>query len=198
MSTIGFLAAQAPDAEAQGIFDDDVEELGYVMNVSKLWAYQPGTLKHLFDLMGETYAEDALTFRQRGILVTACASTLGDAYCSLAWGTKLASKLDADAVAGILRGVDDHLTPEERAMAQWARKVARDPNNTKPEDVQAMRDAGYSDAQIFGITAYVALRIAFSTVNDALGALPDSAFRSDAPEAVLAAVDYGRSIDDEN
>ena len=107
-------------------------------------------------------------------------------------------KLDADGVAGILRGVDDHLTPEERAMAQWARKVARDPNDTKPEDVQAMRDAGYSDAQIFGITAYVALRIAFSTVNDALGALPDSAFRSDAPEAVLAAVDYGRSIDDEN
>jgi uncharacterized peroxidase-related enzyme len=198
MSTIGFLAAQAPDAEAQGIFDDDVEELGYVMNVSKLWAYQPGTLKHLFDLMGETYAEDALTFRQRGILVTACASTLGDAYCSLAWGTKLASKLDADAVAGILRGVDDHITPEERAMAQWARKVARDPNNTKPEDVQAMRDAGYSDAQIFGITAYVALRIAFSTVNDALGALPDSAFRSDEPEAVLGAVDDGRSIDDEN
>ena len=53
MSTIGFLEAQAPDADAQRIFDEDVEELGYVMNVSKLWAYQPLTLTHLFDLMGE-------------------------------------------------------------------------------------------------------------------------------------------------
>ena len=81
-------------------------------------------------------------------------------------------------------------------MAQWARKVARDPNSTGPADVQAMRDAGYSDAQIFGITAYVALRIAFSTINDALGARPDSQFRSSAPEAVLDAVSYGRPIDE--
>ncbi len=36
-------------------------------------------------------------------------------------------------------------------------------------DVQAPRDAGFSDAQIFTITVFVALRLAFSTVNDALG-----------------------------
>ena len=196
MSAVGFLAAKAPDAEAQSIFDDDVAELGYVMNVSKLWAYQPATLSHLFDLMGETHATEHLTFRQRGILVTACASTLGDAYCSLAWGTKLASKSDAETAAGILRGVDDRLAPEEQAMAQWARKVAGDPNHTGATDVQALRDAGYSDAQIFGMTVYIALRLAFSTINDALGARPDSAFRSSAPGAVLDAVDYGRPIEE--
>ncbi len=196
MSAVGFLAAQAPDAEARRIFDDDVAELGYVMNVSKLWAYQPATLKHLFDLMGETYATEGLTFRQRGILVTACASTVGDAYCSLAWGTKLASKSDAETAAGILRGVDDRLTLAEQAMVRWARKVVRDPNHTSAADVQELRDAGFGDAQIFAMTAYVALRLAFSTINDALGARPDSAFRSSAPEAVLDAVDYGRPIDE--
>jgi uncharacterized peroxidase-related enzyme len=193
---IGFLQAPAPDAEAQSLFDEDVAELGYVMNVSRLWAYQPNTLTHLFDLMSETYAGEGLSFRQRGILVTACASTLRDSYCSLSWGTKLASKVDAETVAGILRGVDDRLTPEEQAMARWARRVARDPNNIEPADVQDMRDAGYNDAQIFGITAYVALRIAFSTINDALGARPDSALRSLAPEVVRDAVDYGRAIDE--
>jgi uncharacterized peroxidase-related enzyme len=196
MSTVGFLAAQAPDAEAQRLFDDDVAELGYVMNVSKLWAYQPATLNHLFDLMGETHAIEDLSFRQRGILVTACASTLGDAYCSLAWGAKLASRSDAETAAGILRGDDDRLSPEEQAMAQWARKVARDPNHTSAADVQALCDAGYSDAQIFAMTAYVALRLAFSTINDALGARPDSAFRTSAPGAVLDAVSYGRPIDE--
>jgi uncharacterized peroxidase-related enzyme len=196
MSDVSFLKACAPDAEAQRLFDDDLEELGYVMNVSRLWAYQPATVSHLFDLMGETYATEHLSFRQRGILVTACASTLGDAYCSLAWGTKLASKSDAETAAGVLRGVDDHLSSEEHAMAQWARKIARDPNHTSAADVQELRDAGYSDAQIFAITAYVALRIAFSTINDALGARPDAAFRTSAPEAVLDAVGYGRPIDE--
>lgn len=196
MSTLGFLAECAPDDEAQRLFDDDVAELGYVMNVTRLWAYQPATLSHLFDLMGETYAAEHLSFRQRGILVTACASTMGDAYCSLAWGTKLAGKSDAETAAGVLRGVDDRLSREEHALAHWARKVARDPNHTSAADVQDLRDAAYSDAQIFAITAYVALRIAFSTVNDALGARPNSAFRTSAPEAVREAVSYGRPIDE--
>jgi uncharacterized peroxidase-related enzyme len=196
MSAIAFLAEPEPNAEAERIFKDDVADLGYVMNVSRLWAYQPATLNHLFDLMGETHAVESLSFRERGILVTACASTLGDAYCSLAWGTKLANKFDAETAAGVLRGDDARLSPQEEALARWARHVARDPNHTSAADVQALRDAGFSDARIFAITAYVALRIAFSTVNDALGARPDAAYRSTAPVAVRQAVTYGRAIED--
>jgi hypothetical protein len=62
--------------------------------------------------------------------------------------------------------------------------------------VQVLRDAGYSDPQIFAITTFVALRIALATVNDALGVGPDAEFRSTAPEAVLDAVTFGRPIDD--
>ncbi|MBB5774982.1 hypothetical protein [Nonomuraea jabiensis] len=40
------------------------------------------------------------------------------------------------------------------------------------------------------------LRIAFSTVNDALGARPDAALRSTAPRSVLEAVTFGRPIAD--
>jgi hypothetical protein len=39
--TIGFLAVPPTTAEAQRIFDDDIADLGYVMNVSRLWAYKP-------------------------------------------------------------------------------------------------------------------------------------------------------------
>ena len=47
---------------------------------------------------------------------------------------------------------------------------ARDPNSTTAADVQSLRDAGFDDGQIFAISVFVALRIAFSIVNDALGA----------------------------
>ncbi len=53
MSGVGFLAARAPDTEAQRMFSNDVAELGEVMNVLKLRAYQPATLSHNFALMGE-------------------------------------------------------------------------------------------------------------------------------------------------
>ena len=192
MGTIGFLDLPVVTPEAQAIFDEDVAEEGYVMNVSRLWAYNAGLVTGLFDLMRQAVSEHALSFRHRGILVAACASTLGDSYCSLAWGSKLAAVSDPETAAGVILGGDESLNEEERALASWARKVAGDPNGTTQEDVGALRSAGFNDEQIFAITAFVALRLAFSTVNDALGVGPDIVLRTTAPEAVVSAVQYGR------
>ena len=192
---IGFLDVPETTAEAQLSFDEDLAELGYIMNVSRLWAYQPATVTGLFNLLRQANSVEGLSLRQRFILVTASASAFGDSACSLAWGRKLANASDAGTAAAVIRGDDDGLTPSERAMAAWARKVARDPNATTDADVQALRDAGYSDAQIFTITVFVALRLAFATVNDALGLPPDAAFRTTTPRALLDAVTFGRPIE---
>lgn len=192
MGTIGFLEVPVVTSEAQEIFDEDIAEDGYVMNVSRLWAYNAGLVTGLFDLMRHAISEQALSFRHRGILVAACASTLGDSYCSLAWGSKLASVSDPETAAGVIRGDDDGLNEQERALASWARKVARDPNGTRQEDVDALRSAGFNDEQVFAITAFVALRLAFSMVNDSLGVGPDRALLTTAPDAVVSAVQYGR------
>jgi alkylhydroperoxidase family enzyme len=181
---------------AQSLYDDDLKELGYVMNVSRLWAYMPETVEGLFALMGNAARAGSLTPRQRGILVTACASTLGDSYCSLAWGTKLAKEAGPDLAGRVLRGDDSGLTPPEAVLARWARAVVRDPNATDAGDVQSLRDAGYEDVQIFAITAFIAFRLAFSTVNDALGAQPDGEIAMDAPLQVRDAVTFGRQIAD--
>jgi len=196
MSEMGFLTEPEHSAEAQQLFDEDIDQVGYVMNVSRLWAYEPASFNGLFDLLTYTVEVHQFTLRQRGILIAACASAFGDSYCSLAWGCKLAVASDAPTASGVLRGDDEELTDSERALAQWARKVVRDPNRTSGADVQELRDAGYTDHQIFGITVFVALRIALSTVNDALGARPDAQLRTTAPDAVLQAVTYGRPIAD--
>jgi uncharacterized peroxidase-related enzyme len=189
-----FLRRAAVTAPAQALYDEDTAESGYVWNVSRLWAYQPETVKRLFELMSEAFRPSGLSFRQRGILVTAAASTLGDSYCSLAWGGKLANATEPVLAASVLRGTDDELDEQERAMAAWARKVVTDPNSTTPTDVQALRDAGLNDEQIFAITAFVALRVAFSTVNDALGAHPDPQLVASLPKEVVDAVTYGRPV----
>jgi uncharacterized protein YciW len=191
--TIGFLRVPEPTDESRRLFDEDIADLGHVMNVSRLWAYQPATKSGLFDLLRVANLTDRLSVRQRVILVAACASAFGDSYCSLVWGSKLAKTSDPQTAAELLRGVDDGLTTSEKAMASWARTVARDPNGTTAADVQALRDAGFSDSQIFAITVFVALRLAFATVNDALGLPPDAALH-DAPPAVRDAVTFGRPI----
>lgn len=197
MSGTGFLRVPEPSDDAQKLFDEDMAELGFVMNASHLWAYQPALLNGLFGLLRQTCDVHRLSVRDRGILVAATAAELGDSYCALAWGTKLAAASSPEVAAGVLTGVDEWLSPAERALAGWARKVVRDPNGIGPADVRALRDAGFADDQIFAITAFVALRLAFSTINDAVGAQPDAEYRALAPPAVLAAVTFGRPIEDE-
>jgi uncharacterized peroxidase-related enzyme len=192
--TSSFLQEPPASPQAQALYDGDLKDDGYVWNVSRLWAHQPGTMNGLFDLMSEAFKPSGLSFRQRGILVTATASALGDSYCSLAWGGKLGKASDAALAAGVLNGSDAGLTDQEKAIAAWARKVARDPNATTPADIQALRDTGLDDRQIFAITAFVALRLAFSTINDALGAQPDAQLAQSLPPQVRKAVTYGRPV----
>jgi alkylhydroperoxidase family enzyme len=192
MQRIGFLDHPLVSPEAQAIFEEDVAEVGYVMNVSRLWAYNPRLVTDLFELMRRSISEQELSFRHRGILVTACASTLGDSYCSVAWGSKLAAVSVPEIAAGVIHGGDEGLTEQERTLAAWARKVARNLNGTTADDVDALRSVGFDDEEIFAITVFIALRLAFSTVNDALGVGPDKALCATAPEAVVSAVRYGR------
>jgi uncharacterized peroxidase-related enzyme len=189
-----FLPEPPVSAQVQALYDEDLEDDGYVSNGSRLWAHQPGTLSQLFGLMSEAFTPSGLTFRQRAILVTAAASALGDSYCSLAWGRKLGNVAGAAIAAGVLNASDGGLTDQEKAMAGWARKVARDPNATTPSDIQALRDSGLDDGQIFAITAFVALRLAFSTINDSLGAQPDAQLARSLPQQVREAVTYGRPV----
>jgi SAM-dependent methyltransferase/alkylhydroperoxidase family enzyme len=193
-SRAGFLAAPRRTPEAQRLFDNDLEGVGYVTNVSRLWAYMPTMLDGLSDLMTQATRAGSLTLMQRAVLVTAAASTLGDSYCSLAWGKKLAAELGSEVAAAVIRGADDDLDAEERALAQWARAVVTDPNAIEARDVQGLRDAGFDEVQIFAITNFVALRLAFSTINDALGATPDSELGTSTPALVLSTVSFGRHL----
>jgi cytochrome P450/alkylhydroperoxidase family enzyme len=191
----GFLSAPYETPGAQRLFDEDLNGLGYVMNASRLWAHHPVALDRLSDLMTEMTRAARLSFLQRAVLVTAAAADLGDSYCSMAWGKKLAEATSPDVAASVIRGGTDGLDDAEQTLARWARLIVKDPNAISTNDVQPLRDVGFDDSQIFAITAFVALRLAFSTVNDALGTVPDRELRVALPEAVRSAVTFGRRED---
>ena len=124
------------------LYDEDAEDLGYVMNVTRLWGHLPAEHEGLFELIGATVKAAGLSFRDRGVLIAAMASTLGDSSCSLAWGGKLAGVADPDLAAGVLSGGDEGLSAAERALADWARRVTDDPNATTAADLDELRAAG--------------------------------------------------------
>jgi SAM-dependent methyltransferase/alkylhydroperoxidase family enzyme len=191
----GFLGAAPETPESRVLFDDDLAGQGYVANASRLWAHQPHALHTVAELMEGTTKAGSLSFRQRAVLVTSAAAALGDSYCSLAWGKKLAQAATPEVAAAVIDGGTDGLEDDEKALAVWARLVAHNPNGITNDDVERLRTAGFDDSQIFAITAFIAFRLAFSTVNDALGANPDSQLHAAVPREVRSAVSFGRRAD---
>jgi uncharacterized peroxidase-related enzyme len=169
---------------------------GYVWNVTRLWCWRPDLYSEFGALRGRLTRDSTLTERDRAVLVLATASALGDSYCSFAWAARLAKVSDYETAAGVIAADPAAaLSDREQALADWARQVVRDPNATEAGDVARLRDAGLDDREIFEATVWIAFRLAFSTVNDALGAPPDPELIAAAPAVVRDAVSFGRRPD---
>jgi uncharacterized peroxidase-related enzyme len=188
-----FLQDPVDTAEATRLYESDLAGQGFVMNLSRLWAWRPDVHVAFASLRSQLTKQSSLSARELGVLVCATAASLGDSYCALAWGTKLAKSSAGSTAAAVLRASqDDGLTAREQALSVWARKVMKNPSATVREDVENLRSAGFSDKEIFEATTFIAFRVAFSTVNGALGAHPDWQVAAAAPPEVRTAVTFGR------
>lgn len=192
-TTASFLADPPASEAVEHLYAAELAGQGYVAHLTRLWAHSPESLHLLGQALGLAGHLGGLDARRRHLLVTATASAMGDSYCSLAFGTRLAAVTsDADA-ATVIAGETVTTSAEDAALVSWARQVAVDPSATTAADVRELRAAGYDDLQIFGLTLYISLRLTFSTMNDALGAAPDVELAERAPAGVRAAVDFGRA-----
>jgi uncharacterized peroxidase-related enzyme len=188
-----FLGDAPPSDESHAAFEADRDSDGYVGNHTRLWAWRPDLRTDFLALRSGVMTSSTLTDRDWAVLVTATASQLRDSYCSLAWGSRLAGATDEDTAAAVIAGDSaPGLSERELALADWARRLVRDPNATRQADIERLRALGLDDREIFEATAFVAFRLAFSTINDALGAEPDKQLADSVPAAVRAAVHYGR------
>jgi uncharacterized peroxidase-related enzyme len=182
--------------EALAYLEKDRRESGYVANFERAWAWRPDIAEAFGALRQKLMDQSSLTPRETALIVCATVGTLGDSYCSLAWGGRLAALAGPVLAAEVLRGAESaELTARESALLRWARQLVRDPNGATSRQVEELRMAGLSDREIFEATVFTALRLAFSTVNDGLGARPDSQLAAAAPPEVRAAVSYGRVPD---
>ena len=188
----GFLPDPPPSVAVDRMYAADLDAQGYVAHLTRLWATCPEALHLLSQTLGLAGHLGGLDFRQRQLLITAGASAMGDSYCSLAGGDRLAAAATSETAAAVIGGATETLSASDAALVSWARRMARDPNATTQADVDELRTLGFDDGQVFAVTLYVALRLAFATVNDTLGAAPDPELAERVPPAVLDAVSFGR------
>jgi uncharacterized peroxidase-related enzyme len=192
-TSAAFLSDPPADPPVTAAYEADVASDGYVSNLTRVWCWRPDVMTSFQALRADLVATSSLSPREVAVIVAATAAARGDAYCALAWGNRLAELSDEATAANVLRGRNAGLSGREAALAAWSGQVVRDPNATTGADVSHLRQAGLSEQEIFEATTLIAFRMAFSTINDALGARPDPQLADKAPRLVRDAVTYGRS-----
>lgn len=189
-----FLPEPRSSEAVDAAYAKDVEDNGYVDNNTRLWSYRPDVAAGFAELRSALTSGATLTERELAVLLVAAVSARADSYCALAWGTRLAGMTDQEVAAAVVAGhASTGLTPRETALAEWARAVAADPNATDQSGVDRLLSVGLTAQEVFEATAFVAFRLAFSAVDNALGAEPDLQLAQSAPAAVRQAVTFGRA-----
>jgi uncharacterized peroxidase-related enzyme len=168
---------------------------GYVPNYAKAFSWRPELMKYWAAMQAEIKRH---VDRRRFELVTfAAAHTLRNSACALAHGRKLMEYHSSAEVLAIATGAPlNELSDADIAMVDFARKVAADASAVTAEDAAALREAGFSDPEIFDIAAIAAARAFFTKLLDGVGCEPDSAFMK-IEEKVRDALVVGRSISSE-
>ncbi len=136
--------------------------------------------------------------RDYSLITLAAARAMGSTYCALAHARKLCRHhfSEAELVAILCNPATSCLTDAEQAMLAFAEKVVHSPSTITEEDIDSLRESGFSDAQVFDIVAASAARCFFARVPDALGARPDCALGG-LPPALQELLVVGRQIDTE-
>ena len=137
-----FLPDPLPSKAVERMYAADLDAQGYVAHLTRLWATCPEALHLLSQTLGLAGHLGGLDFRQRQLLITAGASALGDSYCSLAGGGRLAAAATSETAAAVIGGATEALSASDAALVSWARRMARDPNATTQADVDELRAAG--------------------------------------------------------
>jgi len=169
-----------PASEAQGdvlaMYARQEGAWGYVPDYARVFCHRPEVMARWGKMLAEI--KRPVDPRRLELVTFAAAHELRHSSCSLAHGNALARLIGKEAVIAIARGEDhEMLTDAERAMIQFARKVARDASHVTAADVNALKDVhGLTDEEVFDIAAIAASRCFFSKVLDALGSEPDQPF----------------------
>jgi len=166
MSRIAIPAAiESAPAASQPLLQAVNKQLGSVPNLFRLVSLSPAALEGYLGMSG-ALAKGALPAPTRERIALAVAEINGCNYCLSAHtylGRNLAKLDEAEIAANRNGGSND---AKADAAVRFAASVARQRGKVGSDELQAVRTAGYSDAQIIEIVQHVALNTWTNYVNE--------------------------------
>ena len=155
------------------------DKAGFVPNVFLAWAHRPDEFRAFFAYHDALLEKDGgLTKAEREMIVVATSSLNHCHYCVIAHGAILRIRakqpLIADQVA--VNYLNAELTPRQRAMLDFAVKVAAESHRVNDDDFTALRGHGLSDEDIWDIGSIAALFALSNRLANLMALKPNAEF----------------------
>ncbi|AMR80747.1 carboxymuconolactone decarboxylase family protein [Cupriavidus nantongensis] len=164
-------------AESKPTLDAFTRNIGFTPNMMATFAQSPIAFNAWATLLGSL--SKALDVKTRDSIGLAVSEVNGCNYCLTvhSFTAEHMARLAADDIILARRG---HATdPKRDAAVQFARKVIETRGNVTDADFNAVRDAGYTDANIMEIVALVAMFSLTNFINNVFD--PEKDFPAVAP-----------------
>jgi uncharacterized peroxidase-related enzyme len=141
-------------ADIQARLSAYLEKPGFIPNVLVAYALRPNKLRAFMDMYDELMLGDSdLSKAEREMIAVAVSALNHCFYCLTSHGAALRLRTKdailSDHIAANYRTAE--LTPRQRVMLDFASKITVESPTCADDDVQRLREHGFSDAAIWDI-----------------------------------------------
>jgi uncharacterized peroxidase-related enzyme len=170
MARVKLIDPEQATGRTQEVFERVKSYYQMIPGLQKGLAHLPETTDALWTLSLMTAGEDSIDEELKRVFFAVTAHEVECEYCTAAHMLALLRKdwSEQDCAAVIAGKPSSRLSDRENAAVDFARQVGRHPAGVTDAMTEAVRDAGWSDAEIVEIVAAVALIRYTSTVASAL------------------------------
>jgi uncharacterized peroxidase-related enzyme len=170
------------DPDLQKYFRKCREKLGLVPHVLQAYAFRPTHLRNFISfynelMLGEDSGLSVLEREMIAVVVSACNRCY---YCLVAHGQAV-RELSGDPQLGEMLMTNYRvaaLPPRHRAMLDFAVRLTTTPDDVREADRQALRDAGFSDPDLFDLFEVVAFFNYSNRMAAALDLMPNPEYHA--------------------
>jgi uncharacterized peroxidase-related enzyme len=166
--------------EVQSLFAKAEDKLGFVPNVMRIFSLRPSHLlawrKHYELIMR---GESKLSLAQREMIAVVVSSLNRCNYCSTTHPAFLRLELgkegkDPNLAAELqFAPLEAEISQSDKAMLEFAVKITLESHNTRPADLENLRQHGFDDEAIFDIAEIAAMFNLTNRLINALGGKPN-------------------------
>jgi uncharacterized peroxidase-related enzyme len=158
--------------QLQAYFDKCQEKLGFVPNVLRAYAFDNAKLQAFIDMVDDLMlADSGISKLEREMIAVAVSAINNCHYCLTAHGAAVRQRAK-DPVMGELIAQNwraANLPAKQQAMLTFVEKLTQSPAKIDDADRAALRSAGFSDRDIWDISATAA----FYNMSNRLAAATD-------------------------